>query len=445
MFKKVVRLIFIFSVFSIPLGYGQQAPSSKILIKNINYWTHGMEKSSTDPVDVLIEDNLIVSLKSSLTASDDTKVIDGTGKYLIPGLIDTHIHPTDITSPGELRNIEPYYLAYLISSNLERILNNGVTTIRDAGGPIFGSKKAIDQGLIFGPRIYPSGAALSQTAGHVDFGTLNNHGVNNGGHIDVLQSVIGISYIADGRDEILKGSREQLRRGATQVKICVGGAVSGVYDPIDVTEYTFDEVKAAVESAENWGTYVMAHSYSDKGVTMALNAGVKSIEHGLLIENESTMKLMKEKGAFLSIQTYAYSYTPSYFSEDQKEKLAIAQAGLDRVMNLAKKYDIMITHSTDIYGDSSEFANAPQEFVLRKKWFSNVEILDQATFNAATLLQLSGQRNPYSKGKLGVVEVGAYADLLILNQDPTKDVSLLSKPDENIEVIIKDGKIHKGN
>ena len=152
---------------------------------------------------------------------------------------------------------------------------------------------------------------------------------------------------------------------------------------------------------------------------------------------------MKEKNAFLSIQTYMYSVVLSYFNEDQKEKLETAQAGLDNVMKMTKKQQIMITHSTDIYGDVDEFANAPQEFVLRKKWFSNIEILNQATYNSAQLLSLSGPRNPYKKGALGVVEKGTYADLLILSKDPVKDVSILSKPDENIISIIKNGEIIK--
>ncbi|MBB6463533.1 metal-dependent hydrolase family protein [Flammeovirga kamogawensis] len=413
----------------------------KIAITNIHYWTAGMEHSSQETTTIIIENNLIKAIGAEIKIDSSYTIIDGKEHYLIPGLIDTHIHLMDSEGPAEMKETEFSYLSILGTKNANRVLMNGVTTVRDAAGPTFGLKKAIDEEMTAGPRIYPSGAALTQSGGHGDFRTLCNHSQIKGGYIDETESM-GLAFIADGKTEMLKGAREQLRKGATQVKVLVSGSISGKHDPIDVVEFTEEEVNEAVKAAENWGTYVMVHAYNDKSIQMALNAGVKSIEHATLI-SETTAKMIKEKGAVLSTQTYVFSVDLPYFTAEQKQKRKEAEEGLNTLFSLSKKYDLLVTHSTDIYGDPNQFKNAPKEFTLRQKWFSNVEILEQATINAAQVLEMSGERNPYKEGKLGVIKEGAYADLIIINQDPTEDTKVLSNPDKNINFIMKNGKVFK--
>ncbi|WP_281612676.1 amidohydrolase family protein [Flammeovirga sp. SubArs3] len=436
--KKLYILLSLFIGLTFNI-FGQE--NTKVIITNVHYWTAGMEQSSGSPVNVIIENNLIKGITSELNIDSTFTIIDGQGQYLIPGLIDTHIHLMDSEGPAELKETEFSYLSILGAKNTDRVLMNGVTTVRDAAGPTFGLKKAIDEGIATGPRIYPSGAALTQSGGHGDFRTLCNHSHIKGGYVDETENM-GLAFIADGKTEVLKGAREQLRKGATQVKVLVSGSISGEHDPIDVVEFTEEEVHEAVVAAENWGTYVMVHAYNDKSIQMSLRAGVKSIEHATLI-SDSTARLIKEKGAILSTQTYVFSFDMPYFTDDQKQKRKEAEEGLDTLFALSKKYDLLVTHSTDIYGDVEQFKNAPKEFTLRQKWFTSVEILEQATINAAKVLEMSGNRNPYKEGKLGVIEIGAYADLIIVNQDPTKDSKVLSNPDQNISLIMKDGKVYK--
>ncbi len=304
-----------------------------------------------------------------------------------------------------------------------------------------GVKRAIDEHLATGPRIYPSVAAITQTGGHGDFRNLDNPTPQKGGYPDETETM-SLAYIADGKAEVMRGARDAFRKGASQVKMLVSGSVSGLHDPVDVQEYTNEEISAVVEVAENFGTYVMVHAYNDRSIQASLLAGVKSIEHGNLI-SEETMKLMADKGAFLSAQTFAYTQKLPYFDDEQIEQLNKTYAGLDQMFTLAKKYNVTVTHSTDIYGTPANFANAPQEFILRQKWFTPVEIMEQATTNAAQLLALSGARNPYPDHALGVIEEGAYADVILVDGDPTQNVFLLAKPDDNLSVIIKNGEIYK--
>ncbi len=250
--------------------------------------------------------------------------------------------------------------------------------------------------------------------------------------------------IADGRAEVLKAVREALRRGASQVKIAVGGGTGSFADPMDVTQYTLDESQAAVEAAADWGTYVVAHAYTDNAIRRAIEGGVKSIEHGNHM-NEETLYLMKEKDIWLSPQVSVYTFYPNGYTEEMMKKHDQAFAGIDNMFNNVKKIGFeKIAFGSDIITDPEMMARINEEFVHRTKWFTPAEILRQATANSATLLALSGPRNPYP-GKLGVIEEGAYADLLLVNGNPLKDISILTNPEENLALIMKDGKIWKNN
>jgi imidazolonepropionase-like amidohydrolase len=341
---------------------------------------------------------------------------------------------------GEMKNADEMYLALRGAREAKRTLMSGFTTVREMAGPAFGLKRAIDEGLIDGPRIFPSGAAITQTSGHGDFRLRTDRHRLWGGLPDRFEAT-GFATLADGAPEVLAAVREQLRLGASQIKVMAGGGVTSVYDPLDVVQYTDDELRAAVKAATDWGTYVAVHIYNPTGIKRAIEAGVKTIEHGHLVD-EAMMKLMAERGIFLSTQVMPFVIEQPVMSADQKRKLAQAREGTDLMMRLAKKHGVKITFGTDFVTSPELMANAPKEFTARLKWFEPVEVLKQATSTAAELLTLSGPRNPYP-GKLGVIEEGALADLLLIDGDPLKDLKLLLDPDKNLVVIVKNGVIYK--
>jgi imidazolonepropionase-like amidohydrolase len=251
----------------------------------------------------------------------------------------------------------------------------------------------------------------------------------------------GFSFIADGRAEVLAAARETLRLGATQIKVMAGGGVGSSYDPIDVTQYTEDELRAAVEAAEAWGTYVAVHAYTPDAIRHALNAGVLDISHGNLID-EPTVQLIAQKGAFLSTQVAAFLQPVVGLPELNQSKQSQVREGLDRLFTLARKHGVKITYGTDLLGSRAKADQQTHDLVLRGQWFTPGEVLRQATSTAAELVERCGTRNPYT-GKLGVIREGALADLLLLNGNPLEDLSVLAKSEEGIALIMKDGKVFK--
>jgi imidazolonepropionase-like amidohydrolase len=392
-------------------------------------------------MDVLVKDNKIAKIAESIQSPEGAFVIDAQGRTMTPGFIDSHSHLMLQMSFAEAFSSDEFYWAYVSTKTAKTYLNNGFTTIREVAGNSFSLKKAIDRGIVEGPRIYPSGPMISQTSGHSDHRT----DAQKSALISWEPSVpmkYDMVQIADGRPEVLKTVREALRRGASQIKISVGGGTGSYSDPMDVTQFTLDEVKAAVEAAADWGTYVVVHAYTDNAVQRAVEAGVKSIEHGNLM-GEETLGLMKEKDIWLSPQVIAYTYHPIGYTDEMKKKHDQAYDGLDNLFKMVKKIGFeKISFGSDIITDPAMMARINEEFVHRTKWFTPVQILRQATANSAELLSLSGFRNPYP-GKLGVIEEGAYADLLLVNGNPLEDISILTRPDENLALIMKDGKIYK--
>jgi imidazolonepropionase-like amidohydrolase len=336
------------------------------------------------------------------------------------------------------------YGAQIANREARRVLLRGFTAVRDTGGNVFGLKRAIDEGITDGPRVYPSGAAISQTAGHADFRFYAEpHRLRSGQYS--LQERFGNAALADGVPEVLALTREQLRLGASQIKVMAGGGAYSNYDPLDVKQFTFEELQAAVKAASDWNTYVTVHVYNSEGIHRAITAGVKCIEHGHLAD-EDTIRLMAEKGIPLSTQVLTYVATASMpgMTEVNKRKFQQVQEATDVVMRLARKHKVLITFSTDLVGTPENQALQPKEFTERTKWFLPVEILRQATSNAAKVLAMSGPRNPYP-GKLGVIEEGAYADLLIVEGNPLENIRLLEEPEKNLALIMKDGKIYKNS
>jgi imidazolonepropionase-like amidohydrolase len=310
--------------------------------------------------------------------------------------------------------------------------------VRDLGGPIFELKKAIDDGKVPGPRIYPSGAMISQTSGHGDSRLPGERSRRFGGAVS-RGELLGSSFIADGRDEVLTATRENLRGGASQIKVMAGGGAASAYDPLDVSQYTLDEMKAAVEAADDWGTYVTVHAYTPKAVRRAVEAGVKCIEHGQLLD-EATMKLLAERGVWLSLQ--ALDEAPPWASEDTRAKKHQVVQGTNDAFRWARQYSVKLAWGTDFLFSPATNKNQGADILKMKAWFTPAETLRLVTHDNAQLLALSGPRNPYP-GKLGVVETDALADLLLVDGDPTTNLDLVADPQKNFLVIMKDGKVYK--
>jgi imidazolonepropionase-like amidohydrolase len=262
---------------------------------------------------------------------------------------------------------------------------------------------------------------------------------------------LGYTVSIYGPDQMLTAVREQLRLGATQIKLAAGGGISTPDNPLDSLQLFDEEMRAAVRAADDFGTYVTVHAYTPAAIRRAIEAGVRCVEHGHLVD-EPTMKLISERDVFLSIQAYAFSGAaqappssaalPAATQALQRAKIAAVQAGLDRAMQLAKRYRVKIAFGTDLFGSQRAMALQPMEFGARLRWFTSAEVLAQATRSNGELLGRSGARNPYAD-KLGVLVPGALADVLIVEGDPVKDVRVLEDPERNLRVIVKDGVVYK--
>lgn len=415
-----------------------------ILINNVEIFNGKDEKTITG--NILIEDNLIKKIDVNPIATNrsaNTLIIDGKGKFLMPGLIDAHVHTMVESLPlQEAMNSDFSYITLRAANAAEKQLMRGFTTVRDLAGGSFGLKKAIDEGYTKGPRIYPSGAGISQTGGHGDFALATDVPRQIGGPLNYMEKN-NMFIVADGADQVLLRTREQLRNGATQIKLMGGGGVTSNYDPLDVTQYTDAEFKAAVSAAENWGTYVTVHAYTPRAIQIAINAGVKCIEHGQLADEE-TVKLMAQKGIWWSLQPFDDDHaTPLPEGSANRAKQLAMFAGTDNAYRLAKKYHVKVAWGTDVLFDAELAAKQGEQLAKMTKWYSPFEILKMATSTNAELLALSGPRNPYQKGKLGVLEEGAYADMILVDGNPIQDIKLVEDPERNFLIIMKDGIIYK--
>ena len=393
------------------------------------------------PTDVLVRGNRIAAIGDGARPTASARVIEGHGRTLMPGLIDVHWHSTftalsqaDLLAP----DASPEKLAATVATESARTLLRGFTSVRDAGGPIFELKAAIDAGKMPGPRIWPSGAFVSQTSGHGDLRQPHERSRRFFGKPSMTEEM-GATFIADGRDEVLTAVRENLRMGASQIKLMAGGGTSSAYDPVDVTQYTFDEMRAAVEAAEDWGTYVTVHAYTVRAVRRAIEAGVKCIEHGQLLD-EDTLKLMAERGIWLSTQTLRASTEDMDPLRREKRKPVIE--GQARTIAAAKRSGVRMAWGTDFLFDPALNVEQNAYILLLREWFTPAEILKMVTHDNAELLALSGLRSPY-QGRLRVVGAGALADLLLVEGNPLTDLEVVADPERNFVVIVKDGRIVK--
>jgi imidazolonepropionase-like amidohydrolase len=415
--------------------------SPSVLFRNVRIFD-GTSGRVTGPSNVLVRGNHIERIAANITADPGATVIDGNGRVLMPGLIDAHWH-TMLASPSVAvaMTADRAYLGLLGGVEARRTLMRGFTTVRDLGGSSFGLKRAIDDGTVPGPRIFPSGAMISVTSGHGDFRDFHALPRTLGAPAS-RHDLDGDSAIADSPDEVRLRVREQLMQGASQIKLTAGGGVSSPHSPLDVVTFTEAEVHAAVEAAQNWGTYVTVHAYTAEAIRQAISAGVKCIEHGMLMD-EASAQLIASKGIWLSTQPLPAELMNAFPpNSEERRKGEEVIAGVDRVYRLARKYKLKTAFGTDVLFSSALAQTQGALLASLTRWYTPAETLVMATGTNAELLQMSGKRNPYP-GELGVVREGAFADLLLVNGDPTADISLIARPEESLLVIMKDGVIYK--
>lgn len=424
---------------------------SSILLRNVRVFD-GLHPRLTPAKDVRVEDGVITQIlaarkepaaETPAAATDSAPAdveINGAGRTLMPGLIDMHTH----LSFANVKQVvaltaNVHFLAILAARGAENALLRGFTTVRDMGGPVFGLKQAIDVGLVRGPRIYPSGAFISQTGGHGDFRMPYEIPRGSHGHLSHTE-LMNATAIADGVPEVLRAAREQLMLGASQLKVMSGGGVTSHYDPLDVTQYTEPEIRAAVESAENWGTYVAVHAYTPRAVQQALRAGVRCIEHGQLLDNRTVAQMTKQ-GAWWSLQPFIDDEDSTPAEGANRVKQLQMYSGTDNAFELARKHGTNVAFGTDVLFAPDLWRRQTHRLTKMVRWLSPAEVLIMATSRNAELLAMSGPRNPYP-GKLGVVAKNALADLLLIDGNPLQDIDILTSPDK-MPVIIKNGAIVK--
>ena len=385
---------------------------------------------------VLVKDNRIVEVSDQPIKSETSHNIDVKGMTLMPGLIDAHVHvKATIVNVGRLSDIPVSYLTADAGKFMKQMLMRGFTTVRDAGGADRGLANAVTDGLLVGPRLFVSGLSLSQTGGHGDMRpvTSESHPIT----CACLASTQQLGRIADGVDECRRAARDELRKGAHQIKIMAGGGVASPNDPIQNTQYSIEEINAICEEAEAAQTYVMAHAYVPKAITRAIENGVRTIEHGNLLDEESA-RVMSKYDAFLvpTNVTYRalYKHGKSFgFPEVSICKLKdVLDVGLNAI-EIAKNNGVKIGHGSDLLGECQMYQS--DELSIKAEVVGNYEAIRHATEVNAEILNMSDE--------LGVIKENALADILIVDGNPSKDIGLLNNDAKFIPIIMKDGIFYK--
>ena len=419
----------------------QTASTKAVLFENVRIFD-GLADVLSEPSNVLVVGSTIKTISTTpIPPPPGAMVIAGQGRTLMPGLIDAHTHIMfETLSQVAILTGDIGFVNVAAVKAAADTLMRGFTSIRDLGGPVFGLKRGIDAGIVTGPRIWPSGAFISQSGGHGDFRLPNDMPAHPGDY--TYSERVGGAAIADSPDMVRLRAREQLALGASQIKLMAGGGVASSYDPLDVTQYTVPELRAAVEAAENWGTYATVHAYTPRAVRQALQAGVRCIDHGQLLD-EPTVALMAEKNIWWSLQPFLDDRPSPYpdGSPNRAKQLEMYR-GTDNAYALARKYKMKTAWGTDTLFEPAISALKGQQLAKMTRWYTAAEILRMATSINAELLALSGPRSPYP-GTLGVVAEGALADLLLADGNPIENIKLIENPDVNFKVIMKDGVIHK--
>jgi imidazolonepropionase-like amidohydrolase len=416
-------------------------PTTPIVFENFLLFD-GKSNALRGGLRVLIETNRIKLIGTrDLTPPDGAQMINCGGRFMMPGLIDAHWHSIFAALPiSALVSADIGYIFLAASAEAERTLMRGFTTVRDLGGPSFPLKQAIDDGLATGPRIYPSGAMITTTGGHGDLRPLSDLPRSPGGPPSYMERT-GSANIADSAGEVRLRVREQLLQGASQIKLVGGGGVASPRTTLDMLTFGEPELRAGVEAAADRNTYVAVHAYPPAAIQRAIAAGIQCIEHGHLMD-EATAMLMAEKGTWLSTQPFVSDDDTAPMTGQSRINLLQVIAGTNTVYALAKEHKIKTAFGTDLLFSSKLTERQGLMLTHLTRWYDNADILKMATSVNAELLAMSGPRNPY-QGKLGVIEEAALADLLVIDGNPIDDIELVAKPDKNLMVIMKDGKIFK--
>jgi imidazolonepropionase-like amidohydrolase len=383
---------------------------------------------------VLVEDGRIREVSDRPLESSAAETVDLAGRTLMPGLIDAHVHVVAVDPVLARLAEQPASLVALQAAKvLEGMLQRGFTTIRDAGGADGGLAEAVAEGLVRGPRVFPSGRALSQTGGHGDLRPRTRSVVT----CACCEEGAGLARIADGVAECRRAARDELRKGATQIKIMASGGVASPYDPVWNLQYSAEEVRAIVEEARAWHTYVMAHAYSPEAIRRSIDFGVRSIEHANLIDRE-TAAHVAGAGAFVVPTLITYDAMHRFgrelgFPEISLQKLGdVREAGL-RSLEILQAEGVGIGFGTDLLGPMHRHQS--REFVIRAEAMRPFDIIRSATMINADLLNRAGE--------IGVVAPGARADLIAVEGDPLADIAVLDGQGEHLSHIMKDGVFYK--
>ncbi len=391
-------------------------------------------KEARGGYEVLVEGDTIREVSAKPIKAAKAAGVNCGKRTLMPGLIDCHVHTHH--SEVYINRMEAVPLTLMMARSagrLKRMLDRGFTTVRDAGGADWGTKTAVESGLIPGPRLFISGRAIGPTGGHSD----SRRRTDTGATCGCCNAMVYCMAIADGADEVRKLVREQMRQGADQVKIMCSGGVASPYDPLDSLQFSEAEIAAATDEAKNFGRYVLAHAYTPEAITRAVTNGVRTIEHGNLIDAKSA-KLLKSSGGYMIANLVTYFSMKERAAQfgmtaDMLAKNDIVLEGALRSLEICKAAGVKVGYGTDLLGQLQ--VDQSLEFIHRAKVLKPLEIIRQATTVGAEILR--------QEGKLGIVEPGAFADLIVVDGNPLKKLELFLDQGAHLPVIMKAGKFHK--
>jgi imidazolonepropionase-like amidohydrolase len=406
----------------------------QILFRNLKLLDPRWE-SARGGYEVLVENDRIKEVSERPIRAGEAQAIDCGGRTLMPGLIDCHVHV--LLSEVNIRNLEnvPLTLMTARAAELMRgMLDRGFTTVRDTGGADWGIKLAQETGLIKGPRIYISGRAIGPTGGHSDSRRRTDI---DGAPCKCCNAMVFCMEVADGVDGVRAAVREQLRQGADQIKIMVSGGVASPYDPLDSRQYSLAEIAAAVEESQAFGRYTLAHAYTPEAITRAVSQGVRTIEHGNLID-EPAARLLAQKNGFMIanlVTYYAMKERAAQFgmSAEMLAKNDLVIDGGLRSLEICNRAGVEVGYGTDLLGQLQ--GEQSREFILRREVLRPIEIIRQATTVGAKILRM--------EGKLGCVQPGALADLIVVDGDPVARLELFLEQGAHLPLIMQGGRLHK--
>jgi imidazolonepropionase-like amidohydrolase len=425
-----------------------QDTPNQVLFKNVNVFD-GFAPDLIKGANVLVEGNVITKVSTDAIEAPNATLIDATGKFLTPGLIDMHTHSVFMTPEGTNSYQDEWDApgggAMAAQGLRDDFLMKGITTVREIVGNTRGIARALQRGLLVGPRMYTSGPVLSHTGGHGDWGDRNDLEVSDYG------AQVQHSIIVDNRDEVIKASRRNFRNGAHFTKIMAGGGVASRFDPLEIMGATKEEMEAAVEIATDYGTYVAIHAYHDKSYQRALDAGVRSFEHGFLV-SEDIVKQLAAKGeevvwsfqCYMSVKSFgAYESMPPFFTHEQKLKGVSVGKGVKKAAELMLKHNVFMTGGADMFGQGlQEIAKEDITCKVNDSGYPSAHVWKMHTGNAGKVLKWSGPLDPYPTYAIGQIAPDSYADILLWDENPIADINVILD-ESKLHFIMKDGLVYK--